>query len=391
MSLYSLWDIERLVCTALLVALTLMSAIQGEDGIDATSILIGQCAAFQGPAAGLGTGMNLGLKACFAEVNAGGGIGGRTLKLIEVDDGYDPDRCVDGTLKLIDEDKVFVLAGYVGTPTGKAALDLVSDKKVPLIGLFYGAMVFRLPVNHLVFNLRASYNDETEVLVEHLTKDVGATKIAVLYQNDSFGSSGLSGIEKALKKRSLTLAGKGTFERNTVAIKSGLAGIVASEPDAVVVIGPYKPVATFITEARKIGLKVPMATISFVGTANLIHELGDAAQGVIISQVVPSPADATIPLVKQYQAALHQVSPTAAPSYTSLEGYVSGRLLTLGLQKAGTMPTREKLINALESLAETDLGGMTVALSKDSHQASNLVFLTQVSDGMAVQVKVLSK
>ncbi len=377
------WSQPRSRATALFLSAALAvagaGASGGESGVSDDAILIGQCAALQGPAAGLGTGMNLGLKACFAAINANGGIHGRKLTLVAVDDGYDPDRCVDGTLKLLDEDKVFALAGYVGTPTGKAALGVINERKVPLIGLFSGAMLFRQPVNRFVFNLRASYNDETEVLVEHLTKDLGVSKIAVFYQNDSFGQAGLSGVEKALAKRSLALGGKGTFERNTVAVKSGLASIVAAAPDAVVMVGPYKPIAAFVSEARAAGLNVPLATISFVGTENLIGELGDAANGLIISQVVPSPDDQGIPLVRSYLDALKAVAGDAAPSYVSLEGYVTGRLLALGLDRLGAGVTREALISALESPPPSDLGGMRVAMAADNHQASDKVYLTQVS------------
>jgi branched-chain amino acid transport system substrate-binding protein len=363
----------------------------GEEGISDGAILIGQCAALQGPAAGLGSGMNLGLKACFAIINAGGGIHGRKLTLVAVDDGYDPDRCVDGTISLIDENKVFALAGYVGTPTGKAALGVINERKVPLIGLFSGAMLFRQPVNRFVFNLRASYNDETEVLVEHLTKDLGLSRIAVLYQNDSFGQSGLSGVDKALAKRSLTCCGKGTFERNTVAVKSGLATILAAAPEAVVMVGPYKPIAAFVREARAAGLAVPLATISFVGTENLIAELGEAANALIISQVVPSPDDQTIPLVRSYLEALKAVGGEAIPSYVSLEGYATGRLLALGLERAGAAPTREGLITALEAPPPSDLGGMKVVMGKDNHQACDQVYLTQVSGRKARPVSQLSR
>ncbi len=373
------------------LALLAVRPAVGEEGVSAGAILIGQCAALQGPAAGLGSGMNLGLTACFSAINAGGGIHGRMLTLIAVDDGYDPDRCVDGTLTLLDEHKVFALAGYVGTPTGKAALALINERKVPLIGLFSGAMLFREPVNHYVLNLRASYNDETEVLVEHLTKDLALSRIAVFYQNDSFGLSGLAGVEKALAKRSLACCGKGTYERNTVAVKSGLATILAAAPEAVVMVGPYRPIATFVREARAAGLTVPLATISFVGTENLITELGDGANALIISQVVPSPDDDSIPLVHRYRQALTALGGQAGPSYVSLEGYVTGLLLVLGLERAGAAPTREGLIAALEAPPQVDLGGMMVVMGKGNHQASDKVYLTQVTARKARPVQTLSR
>ncbi len=374
-----LTPILSFVMTVTLAVGTLAAA----DGVSDTELLIGQCAALKGPAAGLGTNMNLGLRACFDEANAKGGVHGRKLKLIAVDDGYDPDQCVDGTLKLLEESKVFCLAGYVGTPTGKAAIPVITEKQVPLVGLFTGAGLFRKPVNPWIFNVRASYDDETELLVERLTKDLGAKKIAVFFQNDSFGQAGLSGTEKALTKRSMALAAKGTFERNTVAVKAGLAQILAGQPDAVVMVGPYKPIAAFVKEARSTGLKVPFATISFVGTESLISELAADADGLIISQVVPSPADASIPLVKDFQAALKAVDTAAKPTYGSLEGYLGGRVLITGLDKAGKDLSRPGLVAALESLQKADVGGVSVTFTKDNHQALSQVYLTQVGGGEA--------
>ena len=370
--------------------------LQAEVGVTDKEILIGQCAALSGAAAGLGTGVNQGLNAWIAEVNGKGGINGRTLRLITADDGYDPDKCVEGTVKLIEEDKVFALAGYVGTPTTKVAIPIVTESKVPLVGAFTGAGLLRKDEqtskpHRYVINFRASYGNETDTLVEHLTKDLGMTKIACFYQNDSFGQAGLAGTEAALKKRSLTLVSKGTFERNTVVVKKGLAEVMAGNPEAVIMVGPYKPVTTFLAEAKTAGLKARFATVSFVGTENLITEAAANGDRVIISQVVPSPADASVPLVKDYLAAMKATYPSATPGYVSLEGYATARLLGIGLAKAGKELTREGLIDAFDHLAETDLGGMDIHLSADDHQGSDHVYLTEVTGGMAKPMTVLTR
>jgi branched-chain amino acid transport system substrate-binding protein len=357
-------------------------AAPAENGVKPKEIVIGQCAALTGPAAGLGTGVQLGLKAAIEEVNDKGGVGGRTITLKSMDDAYEPEKCVECTSKLIEEEGVFALAGYVGTPTAKVAVPIVQEAKVPLIGAFTGAMLLRDPVQKYVFNIRASYNDETEALVEYLTKQ-GAKKIAVFYQNDSFGQAGLSGVEKALTKRNMTVAAKGSFERNTLAVKSGLAAVMAAEPDAIVMVGPYKPTAEFVRQARAAGVKSEMATISFVGTENLIADLGKDAEGVLISQVVPSPADASHKLTREYQAALKKTAPDVAPSYVSFEGYVNGRVLIAALEKAGAEPTREQLVEALNSTTNVDMDGIKVSFSAQNHQASNAVFLTRVKGGKA--------
>ncbi len=199
-------------------------AAAADRGIQDNEILIGQCAALTGAAKGLGTGMNTGLKAAFDEANAKGGIYGRQIRLLADDDGYEPDKCVDCTGKMIEDKGVFALAGYVGTPTAKVAAPMVQEYKIPLVGLFTGAMLLRDPVQRYVINIRASYDDEAEALVEHLTQNRAFQKIAVFYQNDSFGFSVLSGVEKALTRRKLALVAKGSFERNTLERQSRIGG-----------------------------------------------------------------------------------------------------------------------------------------------------------------------
>ena len=370
----------------LLFLLTTVPAIllAGPDGngVKPTEILIGQCAALTGPAAGLGTGVQLGLRAALDEVNEKGGVGGRKIILKSFDDAYEPEKCVECTGKLIEQEGVFALAGYVGTPTTKVAMPIVQEMKVPLIGAFTGAMLLRDPVQRYVFNIRASYDDETETLVQYLTTR-GAKKIAVFYQNDSFGQAGLSGVEKALTKRKMSMAAKGSFERNTLAVKSGLAAVMAADPDAIIMVGPYKPTAEFVRQARAVGVKGELATISFVGTENLIADLGRDSEGVLISQVVPPPSDSSRGLTRDYQAALKKTAPAEAPSYVSFEGYVNGRLLIAALEKAGPDLTREKLVEVLNGTSSLDLNGMTLSFSAQNHQASSVVFLTRVKGGKA--------
>ena len=355
----------------------------------ADDLRIGQACALDGPAKGLGIGMHLGLCAALEEANAAGGVHGRKLALVAKDDGYDPDKCIDAVGKLVEDDKVFCLAGFVGTPTAKAALPIAIEAGVPVVGLFTGAMFLRSPPQKLVFNVRSSYDDETEVLVERLGADLGAKRIAVFHQNDSFGQAGLAGATKALEKRSLKVAATGTFERNTVAVQTGLAAMLAAKPDAIIMVGPYKPLAVFVKEARAAGLTCPLATISFVGTESLIAELGPAADGLVISQVVPSPSDAALPLAKAYQAALAKVQADVKPSYVSFEGYITGRVLLAGLDKTGADPTRERLVASLEGLSSLDLGGFSVSFAADRRQASDKVWLTRVTAGAAKPVDSL--
>jgi branched-chain amino acid transport system substrate-binding protein len=367
----------------------LATAALAADGITADAIAIGQSAPLSGPAKGLGEGMALGLKAAFTAVNAAGGVHGRRLVLTTRDDGYEPDRCVDNTAKLVEEDKVFILGGYVGTPTSKAALQVINEVRVPLIGAFTGAMLLRKPEEAQVVNLRASYDQETEALVERLTTDLKFTRIAVFHQNDAFGQAGLSGTEKALAKRGLTMAGKATFERNTVAVKTGLADMIAAKPQAVVLVGPYKPVATIAKEAKAAGFAPVFATISFVGTESLLAEGGADVDGMVVSQVVPPPADASVPVVKAYQGALAAVDPAAKPGYISLEGYITGLAIIEGLKAAGPAPERAGVLGAFAAM-RSDLGGFPVAWDPALRQLSQTVWLTQIRGGAAVPVTAIA-
>jgi len=250
-------------------ALMLGSSAQAEDGVAADSITFGQAAALEGPAAALGTGMKAGLNAAFEEVNKKGGVHGRKLKLISVDDGYEPEKSIVATKKLIEEDKVFAMIGTVGTPTAAATQPIATAAKVPFVGAFTGAGFLRNPKLENVINVRASYDAETEAWVHHLTEDLKIKKIAIFYQNDAFGRAGLSGFKKAMDKRGLKIAVEGTYERNTTAVKSALLTIKREEPEAVVMVGAYKPCAEFIKVSHKVGFNPVFVNISFVGSAAL--------------------------------------------------------------------------------------------------------------------------
>src|ERR1041384_329606 len=222
-----------------------------EDGVTADAITFGQAAVLEGPASALGLGMQKGLQAAFDEVNAKGGVHGRKLKLISVNEGYEPDRAIAATKKLIEDDKVFALVGPVGTPTSAAAQPIATASKVPFIGAFTGAGFLRNPKLDNVINVRASYDAETEAWVKHLTEDLKVTKIAIFYQDDAFGRAGLSGFKKAMDKRKMEIAAEATYERNTVAVKSGVLALKQAAPEAVMIVGAYKPVAEVIKLDRK--------------------------------------------------------------------------------------------------------------------------------------------
>lgn len=384
-------SIKALPVVFAVLAATGVSA-SAENGVTADKVVFGQATALEGPASALGQGMKAGLEAAFAEINKAGGIKGRKLELKSVDDGYEPTKSIEAVKKLLDEDKVFAIAGAVGTPTAAATQPIATAAGAPFIGAFTGAEFLREPHKPLVMNIRASYFQETEAMVEHLTKDLGATRIAIMYQDDAFGQAGLAGVKRALDKRQMQLAGEGTFERNTVAVKSALLSIKKADPQAVIMISPYKPAAEFIKLARQIKFDTTFVNISFVGSDALAKELGPAGAGVVVTQVVPFPKDTSIPVVARYQAALKATSPDAQPGFISLEGYLVGRAIASALEKVNGDLTRASLMEAVQKTGSFDLGGVKLGYSPTSNRGSDQVFLTVIQpDGSFKSVTRLEK
>jgi ABC-type branched-subunit amino acid transport system substrate-binding protein len=363
-----------------------------ENGVSDDAILFGQAAVLEGPAAALGLGMQIGLNAAFNEINAKGGVNGRKLKLLSVSDGYEPDRSIAATKKLIEEDKVFALIGPVGTPTSAATQPIATAAKVPFIGAFTGAGFLRNPSFENIINIRASYDAETEAWVKHLTEDLKISKIAIFYQDDAFGRAGLSGFKKAMDKRKMEIVAEATYERNTVAVKSALLALKRAEPEAVVIVGAYKPVAEFIKLARKVDFNPAFVNISFVGAGALAKELGPDGKGVIVSQVVPFPWDASLQVVADYQAAIKTADAKAEPDFVSLEGYLVGRLAIAALDKAGPDVTRDSLLKTIKDTGKFDIGGLPMTFSAEKNEGLDKVFLTVIqADGSFKPVEKLVK
>ncbi|MCI4664432.1 MAG: ABC transporter substrate-binding protein [Neomegalonema sp.] len=371
--------LKKLFC-GLVAAATIAGAAQASD--DQKGVLkFGQSAALDGAAKALGEGMRLGLLAAFNEVNAKGGVHGRKLELVSKDDGYEPEKAIKNTRELLADSSIFALIGAVGTPTSKAAQPISTEKKAPYIGPFTGAGFLRNPDLGNIINFRASYGQETEAWIKHLTEDRGYKRIAILYQDDSFGRVGLAGVEKAMKKRGIELVAKGSYERNTVAVKSALLKIRKAKPEAVVMVGAYKPMAEFIRLSRKLKMNPTFVNISFVGSRALAKELGKDGEGVIISQVVPFPWDASVPVVADYHKALKAIDAKAEPGFVSLEGYLVGRMTIAALERAGADPTREAFLKAFKA-GEMDLGGLKLTFGDKDNQGSEAVYLTVIqADG----------
>ncbi len=357
-----------------------LGAQAAETGVTDSEIRIGQFAAQTGPAAELGKRMQLGIQAHFKAVNSAGGINGRKLTLISRDDGYEPEKAIAAVKALIEEDKVFALIGSVGTPTTLAAIPAINAEGIPLIGPFTGAQALREPFNRNLFHVRASYFDETERIVQHLST-LGIKKIAVFYQNDSYGKAGLEGVMRALTKRNLKPATAVTVERNSVDVAAPLAEILKASPEAVIQISAYKSCAALIKQAKAKSYGGQFFNVSFVGSKALAEELGDASAGVSISQVVPFPYIPSSAVVREYQQRMLEAGHKDF-DFSSMEGFLAAKVLTEGLRRAGTKSlSRDSLTTALESLRDFNMGGFTVSYSAKSHEGSRYTDLTIIGRG----------
>lgn len=341
------------------------------------AIVLGQSVPLTGPAAQLGLQMQLGAKACFEAVNAAGGIGGMPIVLKTLDDGYDPERCKANTEKFIQEE-VFALFGYVGTPTSLAALPLINAAHIPFVAPFTGAEALRDPFNRLIFHVRASYYDETELIVKQLT-ELDLKRIAVFHQNDAYGQAGLKGVLRALKARGLEPVAVATVERNSVDVAAALKTLVPAKAEAIVQISAYKSCAAFIREARKAGYFGQFYNVSFVGTQALADELGKDAAGVVVSQVMPSPFGTAAGIVDEYQHALHKHDPKAEPNYQSIEGYIGARVMVDALRRLGPRLSREGLIAALEGVSGYESRGYQLRFAPNKHVGSSFVELSMLT------------
>ncbi len=352
-------------------------------------IVLGMSTALSGPAAKLGQNMRAGVLAAVEEANRAGGIRGRKFRLITLDDGYEPARTGPNMRKLVDEHKVLVVIGNVGTPTAVAAIPIANESKTPFFGAYTGAGVLRKsPPDRYVINYRASYAEETAAMVDALVNNAGLKpeEIAFFTQRDAYGDAGFVGGITALKRHGLKneqQIAHGRYERNTLAVEGGLAEILQADApqQAVIMVGAYAPCAKFIRLARDIGLNARFLNVSFVGTAPLAKSLGKAGDGVIITQVVPH-FESDLPIVRECRQALRSLDVSAQPTFGSLEGYIATRILIRALRTAKTPLTRDGAVDALEGLGQFDFGiGVPLQLSRTDHQASHGVWPTVIRGG----------
>jgi branched-chain amino acid transport system substrate-binding protein len=391
------------LCVLLLVA----------ESSHATEILLGQSAAFTGASASLGIELWMGSDAYFEQINQKGGVAGRKIKVLSLDDSYNADKTLANTLQLLSQDSSLILFGYVGTPNLLKALPVIqrySKEGALLFSNFTGAQPQReMPYQAFVFNVRASYNEETRALVDHF-HSVGLKRIGVFIQNDAYGRAGATGVESALAKYGLTTEAEVTYRHGTK-VDESMAEQVAilknKNVDAIISVGVYAPCAAFIRDARKAGLMVPIANVSFVGSLAMLEALKkfeqngakDILNNLIVSQVVPPFDDMTIPLVREYRAAVDSVHPVppvgisdkdyrpAQYSFSQLEGYLNAKVFVKIAQRVKGEMNSHTFFKAAESLRELDIGlPEKIKLSKENHQALHQVYLTKILDGRFVRL-----
>lgn len=372
---------------ATLAALVLASSANAQapakTGVDQTQILVGSCSALDGPASFLGRQTIVGATAYLDVINAKGGVNGRKIQLMAFDDGYEPVRA-DSCFKRLLKEQVFAAGFFVGTPTAAKYVPLAEENKLPVVGLFTGAQLLYSPLKHYVLNVRASYYDETREQVDSLWNTLNVRKVGIIYQDDAFGTAVLDGLQLALKKYHAAPVGMGTFPRNTLDVDTGIAAVRAANPEAVLIVGPYAPVAQIVKKAHASGWKPLFLTVSFVGTEKFISEAGKDAEGTVITQVVPPYTRTDFPTIALYRDALKTYYPTEQPSFVSLEAFVDAMVLVEGLKRAGKDPTREKLITALESIDGKDVGlgpKLLLKYSPTRHKGFDQIYTTVVQNG----------
>ena len=365
------------------------TAISETAGVTPDRILFGQSAAFSGPAQELGINMRLGIEAAFAEANRAGGVHGRQLSLVSLDDTYEPELAATNTRELIQDEGVFALIGEVGTPTSRSATPVARDASVPFVAPFTGAAFLRdVDSWDNIINLRASYNDETEEMVKRFTEDLGIERIGILYQDDSFGRAGYNGSLAALERRGMEPVSVGLYPRNTTAVKTALLDLSKGRPEGIIMVGAYDPIGEFILWAKETKLlddadyEAKFVAISFVGSNALAEKLGPQGEGVYVTQVVPFPTDTSLPIVSDYLEALSDFDANAVPGFVSFEGYLAGRLAIAGVERCGRDVSRSCFMDSLLRGSNMDIGGFPVSYTGGDNQGSDTVFLTVIgADG----------
>lgn len=369
-------------CTVLLILFSIFTfAHAGNGSSDNGKIAIGQSVELSGEAVGKEN--MLGAAAYFDWINKQGGINGVKIDFLALDDQRNIDVTKKNTEFFLKEKNAIALFGYRSTPTIEAVMPLLTEYKTPLVAPFSGAQSLHRPFNPHIFHLRASYQDETKKMVESLAL-LNIKRVAILYQDDSFGKDGLAGFERNLQIKNLKAIVTSRYDRKNLNIDSAVKEIVAANPQAVLMACTPSACSNFIKQIHKARMQPQFLMLSNVNSAGFFQNLGDDGRGVGVMQVMPYPRDVSKGVVREFQRISKELKNPLPASYAALEGFVAAKLLSEGLRRAGPRPTREKLAAALETMRGFDLGGVTVNYSATSHEGSNLVELIVIGKNGAI-------
>jgi branched-chain amino acid transport system substrate-binding protein len=361
-----------------------VGAAAAEDGVYPDRIVVGQSSDYSKGLAPIVKELTAGAKSYLDWINANGGVHGRKIVIESLDDSQDPKRVLENTKKLVQDTKVFCLFLYRGTPQTESVMPLLTEFKIPLIGPSTGAQTMYSPPKRYLFPVRASYHSETEEIVNHLVS-TGATKIAVIRDDSSFGQDGFSGFEVAMKKRGLAPHAVATFPRGTTQIEEAAKKLSDSEPQAIVMVTPPNAAGAFVKKMKTIRDDVLLFALSNVSSAAFVKDVGAQGHGVVVAQVAPAPLGYSSMVSRELQQ-IGKSNAQTPLSYSALEGMLSAKVLVEGLRRAGREPTREKLVSALESLQRFDLGGVDVTYGPQSRAGSRYVELTIIGrDGKFIR------
>lgn len=373
-----------MTCTKTIVRISacLLLALSAHGAALSQEVVIGQVAPLSGVLASTGKDMVIGAKAYFDSVNARGGIHGAKIRHVVKDDAYTVDETLKQTRELIEKDKPVALIGFAGTGNIGELLKqkVLENAGIAMVGPYTGAPSLRGPNNRNIFHIRASYWDEAEAMIDQLVT-LKMTRIGIMYQNDPFGESGRDGVIASLKKHQLEPVVMATYEKNTADTSAAAEKIGKAAPQAVIMISVNKPTASFSKEVRTISNVAQLFNISVVNPKEIVKLIGpDYARGIGIAQVMPNPHLVTIPVVKEYQAAIKKYAPPGTEfNYTSLEQFIAAKVLIEGIRRTGPNPTPQKVLASLATISAYDPGGLPLQFSEDNRVGSKFVELTIIN------------
>ena len=371
-----------MAAAAILATGLCVAGLAENKGVTDTEIVIGTCNALSGPSEFGGKETNVGIKTYMSQVNAEGGINGRIVKVISEDDRYEPDAAI-GVFQKMMQNGAFGITGAYGSTCLARYIPLCEKNKVPCVGNYAGTHFVGDPVRHWIFNARAPYKDEEHELIDKLWA-CGFRRFAVIYQNDPYGVDHLNSVKEGLKKHNAEIVGAGAYIRNSNNLGEAFAAVKATNPEVVILGAVYTPCSQVVKMARDVDWHPLFAINSGSSEEAFIREAGKNADGCLVTEVVPFCNQTNLPLISKYLKALKQYAPGETAGSCSLRGYIDALVWAEGLKRTGKDVTREKFVDALESIHHRNVGlgsGMELNYSPTDHLGFHKIFFGQVKNG----------